>query len=130
MSGFESLFGTTFLVFLLITILFMGGCAFMTGQALADTWRPQWQLFPYMLLLGAADRFIDFALFGGVLLSPPGYLLDTAVLTIIALAAYRATRARKMAAQYPWLYRRSGVFTWQDRGPAEAAERLSEAPRR
>ncbi len=44
-------------VFLLITVLFMGGCAVMTGQALA--------------------------------------------------AAWRLTRARRMVAQYPWLYERT-----------------------
>lgn len=99
-------------VFLGVTVLFMGGCAFMAGQALAATWRPLWQVFPYALGLGMADRFLGFALFGGRLLWLPGYVTDTAVLLAIALAAYRMTQARRMVTQYPWLYRRAGLFGW------------------
>lgn len=100
-------------VFIGVTVLFMGGCAFMAGQALAATWRPLWQVFPYALGLGLADRFLGFALFGGRLLSVPGYAVDTAVLLLIALAAYRMTQARRMVTQYPWLYRRAGLFGWR-----------------
>lgn len=102
-------------VFIGVTMLFMGGCAFMAGQALATTWRPVWQVFPYALGLGLADRFLGFALFGGTLLSLPGYLTDAAVLVAVTLAAYRLTLARRMAAQYPWLYRRHGLFGWTSR---------------
>ncbi|MCR6631780.1 MAG: ABC transporter ATP-binding protein [Magnetospirillum sp.] len=103
-------------VFIGITVLFMGGCAFMAGQALAATWRPLWQVFPYALALAAGDRFLCFALFGGRLLSLPGYLTDAAVLLAITLAAYRLTQARRMVSQYPWLYRRNGLFGWTARG--------------
>jgi hypothetical protein len=105
-------------VFIGITVLFMGGCAFMAGQALASTWRPLWQVFPYALGLGLADRFLGFALFGGRLLSLPGYVTDAAVLVAITLAAYRLTQARRMACQYPWLYERAGLFGWRPRGGA------------
>lgn len=103
-------------VFLGVTVGFMGACAFMTGQALAATWRPAAQAVPYALLLTCADRFLCFALFGGRLDSAPGFLLDAAVLTAITLAAWRLTRARRMADQYPWLYERTGPFTWRERG--------------
>lgn len=103
-------------IFLGVTLLFMGGCAFMAGQALASTWRPLWQVFPYAVLLGLADRFVAFALFGGTLLSLPDYLTDTAALTAVALASYRLTQARRMADQYPWLYERAGLFDWRDKG--------------
>ncbi|HLO76429.1 MAG TPA: hypothetical protein VK196_08235 [Magnetospirillum sp.] len=99
-------------VFVGITVLFMGGCAFMAGQALAATWRPLWQVFPYALGMAVADRFLGFALFGGRLLSISGYLADAAVLVAIALSAYRLTQARRMVTQYPWLYRRHGLFGW------------------
>lgn len=102
-------------VFIGVTVLFMGGCAFMAGQALASTWRPVWQVFPYALGLGLADRFLGFALFDGTLLSLPGYVTDAAVLLAITLAAYRLTLARRMVAQYPWLYRRTGLFGWASR---------------
>ncbi|MBX9635724.1 MAG: hypothetical protein K2X44_12145 [Magnetospirillum sp.] len=102
-------------VFIGLTIIFMGGCAFMTGQALAATWRPMWQTVPYALGIGLADRFLGFALFGGDLLSLPGYGLDALVLVAIALAAYRLTQARRMADQYPWLFERDGLFGWRDK---------------
>ena len=110
------LFGTTWPVFLGLTGLLMGGCAFMAGQALAANWRPWWQVFPYVALLTGGDRFLVFALFQGRLLAPAGYLLDLALLTIVGLAAYRLTLARKMVRQYPWLYRRDGPFGWREIG--------------
>jgi hypothetical protein len=103
-------------VFIGLTLVFGGGCAFMTGQAVASTWRPWWQCVAYALGLGAADRFLGFALFGGELLSLPGYLLDTTLLALIALAAWRTTLARRMCVQYPWLYERAGLFGWRQRG--------------
>ena len=103
-------------VFVGLTLGLFGGCAFMTGQALAATWRPAWQAIPYALMLAVADRFLGFALFDGALLSPGGWTLDAAVLTIIALAAFRLTRARRMVEQYPWLYERVGLFGWRDLG--------------
>lgn len=102
-------------VFIGITVLFMGGCAFMAGQALASTWRPLWQVFPYALGLGLGDRFLCFALFEGRLLSVGGLIVDTLVLMAITLAAYRMTQARRMASQYPWLYERAGLFAWKPR---------------
>lgn len=102
-------------VFIGVTVLFMGGCAFMAGQALATTWRPAWQALPYALALGLADRFLGFALFGGDLLSLGGYVTDAAVLVAITFAAYRMTLARRMVTQYPWLYRRHGLFGWTSR---------------
>jgi len=110
-----ALFGTSLPVFIGVTIVLLGGAAFMTGQALAQTWRPAWQLLPYGLLLGAGDRFLGFALFRSDPGSLPGFVLDTLVLIAIALFAYRFTRARKMVVQYPWLYERSGLFTWREK---------------
>jgi len=40
-------------VFIGVTIIFMGGCAFMTGQAVSATWRPLWQVLAYSLMLVA-----------------------------------------------------------------------------
>jgi hypothetical protein len=65
---------------------------------------------PYALLLGCGDRFLGFALFGGALLSPAGWLLDSSVLVAIGLLAYRFTHVRRMATQYPWLYVQTGPF--------------------
>ncbi len=89
--------------FLLVTIVLGGGAAWQSGRAVARTWRPMWQAVLYMFLLGAAIRFIHFALFDGTLLSPTGYGLDTAVAIGFAAAGYRVTRARQMARQYGFL---------------------------
>jgi branched-chain amino acid transport system ATP-binding protein len=110
-----ALLGTTWPAMIWITLIFMGGCAFMTGQSLARTWRPLWQTIPYALLLGLADRFLVFALFEGQLLSIAGYLADGTFLVAVAVATYRATRARMMVTQYPWLYQRDGLFGWREK---------------
>ncbi|MCG8690358.1 MAG: hypothetical protein MI806_04025 [Minwuiales bacterium] len=111
----NELLGSSLGVFLGVTVMLMGFCAAITGQAIANTWRPMWQIFPYCILLGGADRFLHFSLFGGDLLSVSGFLIDTAVLIVLSLIAYRATLARKMASQYPWIYERSGPFSWRQR---------------
>lgn len=109
----ESLLGTSWGVFISVTVVVMGFTAYMTGHALASTWKPLWQAVVYCVLLGFADRFLTFALFDGELLSASGYLIDTGVLTIIALVAYRLTLAHKIVSQYPWLYEASGLFSWR-----------------
>ncbi len=120
MSPFATLTGSAPGVFIGITLALMGGCAFMSGQALASTWRPMWQAVPYALLLGLADRFLGYALFQGPLLSGRGYVLDALVLCAASLAAYRMTRAHQMVTQYPWLYERRGLFGWRALGPETA----------
>ena len=110
------LVGTSPAVFIGVTVLLMGFAAFMSGQALARTWRPMWQAVPYALLLGCADRFLVWALFGGQLWLISGYVVDTLVLLAICLVAYRLTLARRMARQYPWLFERSSLFTWRKKG--------------
>ncbi|MDX1432605.1 MAG: hypothetical protein R3286_09170 [Gammaproteobacteria bacterium] len=114
-----SLLGTSLGVFLGVTVMLMGFAAYMTGQALALAWKPVWQGIGYCLILGLGDRFLTFALFEGELLSITGYLVDSAVLVAIFLFAFRLNRAHKMVSQYPWLYERTGPFTWR----ARAAER-------
>jgi hypothetical protein len=90
-------------VFLLVTVAMGGGAAWLTGCAIAGTWRPWWQAIAYALILGAVVRFFHFALFEGTLLSPRYYLVDTIVCLIAALLGYRATRLRQMSTQYRWL---------------------------
>ena len=107
--------GTNWPVFVGLTLGVMGFAAFMTGRAIANTWRPQWQVIVYGLLLGCANRFLTFALFGGELLSLGGYLFDSAALLGIGVLAFRGARASKMVRQYPWLYARAGLFSWRER---------------
>jgi len=110
-----TLLGTSTAGFITVTLLVMGFTAFMTGQGLANTWQPAWRCVAYGLLLGMFDRFLVYTLFEGRLLSIPGFLVDTALIVVVCIAAYRVTTANKMVRQYPWLYERTGLFTWQDK---------------
>lgn len=112
----NALLGSSLATFLMFTCVFGVFLAFMTGNALASTWRSSWQVVPYSILLGFADRFFVYALFGGDLLSISGLLIDTAVLMIVAFASYQATLSRNMVLQYPWYYQRGGLFGWRKKG--------------
>jgi hypothetical protein len=101
----------------LVTGVIGGGAAFLAGRAIALTWRPFWQLVLYMLPLGAAVRFVHFALFKATLLSPLSYAADTLYLLLLGALAWRMTRAAQMATQYYWLYERTGPLTWRARTP-------------
>ena len=98
---------------LLVTGAIGGGAAWLTGRAIAATWRPFWHVVVYTLLLGAAVRFVHFALFEATLLSPASYVADTLYLLILSTLSWRMTRAAQMAAQYHWLYERTGPLTWR-----------------
>ena len=109
---FEAL-GTTLPIFIGGTLVMMGFCSFLSGAGLANTWRPMWQVVPYALLMGCADRFFVWAIFDAKLFTLAGYAVDTLCLGAIMAAAYRLAMARNMVRQYPWLYRRSGPFGWR-----------------
>tara|TARA_R110000824_G_scaffold118960_2_gene271586 strand:- start:205690 stop:206058 length:369 start_codon:yes stop_codon:yes gene_type:complete len=112
-SVVEQITATSIGVTLGVTLVLGGGCAWMTGRALALNWRPQWQLLVYAMLLGFADRFLVFALFGGDLVSLSGYVADTALLVLIAFAAFHIARARQMVRQYPWEFRRAWLLFYR-----------------
>jgi hypothetical protein len=97
----------------LVTGLIGGGAAWLAGRAIAGTWRPFSHAAATMLLLGAAVRFVHFALFETELLSPASYLTDTAFLLAVGCLAWRMTRTRQMVTQYPWLYVRTGPLGWR-----------------
>lgn len=102
-------------LFLFITCVLGGWGAWVTGRAMASTWRPYSVLVAYLLLLGVAVRFIHFALFGGTLLSLHYYVIDTIVVQVIGALGYRVTRVDQMTAKYRWLYLPNGPFFWKDR---------------
>lgn len=102
-------------LFMLVTVLMGGWAAWMTGRAMAITWRPYPMLVAYLLILAAAVRFIHFALFHGTLLSLHYYVVDALVILIIGSLGYRYIRARQMTTQYRWLYERTGPFSWRER---------------
>ena len=106
---------THFGVFLLVTLILGGGCAWLMGRAIAITWRPWWQLVGYTLILGMSVRFLHFSLFGGSLLSPYYYAVDTVILFIISLLGYGMTRTNHMVTQDHWITRRAGLLSWRHR---------------
>ena len=108
-------------LFLLVTVVMGGWAAWMTGRAVALTWRPTWQLALYILLLGGVVRFIHYALFGATLLSLHYYLVDGIVLLARGGAGGRYNRTRQMTRQYRWLYEKSGPFSWKPRERAGAS---------
>ncbi|MCW5699108.1 MAG: hypothetical protein KIT00_04645 [Rhodospirillales bacterium] len=109
----QDLLGTSIGVYIIVVVVIMGFAAFMTGQATARNWKPIGQLVFATVLLGCASRFLVFALYEGKLFSLSGYIIDFVVLMLIGGFAYFFTRARCMVAQYPWLYRRAGLFGWR-----------------
>jgi len=110
-------------LFLLVTVFIGGGAAWLAGRAIAETWRPWWQVAVYMLILGAAVRFLHFSLFEGTLLSPQFYAVDTVVCLILGFLGFRVTRVAQMATQYGWIYQRSGLVNWSRRSATMSGER-------
>jgi Domain of unknown function (DUF6867) len=122
MLGF---YDTPLPAFIIITVVLGGGAAWLTGRAVSQSWQPIWKVGVYMLLLAAAVRFLHYALAKG---TPPAtlasadagkllwyYFVDYVVLIIFAALSYRIARAAQMTTQYPWLYRRTGPLSWEDR---------------
>ena len=106
-----------FWIFFFLTVVFGGGAAFLAGRALAQKWRPVWQAVFYMLLLGLAVRFFHYALFEEPLLSLRSYAVDFAIAFASSSLGYRLVRARQMAVQYGWLFRRRGPLGWRPTPP-------------
>lgn len=103
----------SFGVFLLVTLVLGGGAAWLTGRAIAQTWRPPWQIVLYTLILGFAVRFIHFSVFGGTLLSPHYYAVDTVICMILAFLGFRTARVAQMITQYSWINERDGAMRWR-----------------
>ncbi|MDE2579285.1 MAG: hypothetical protein KGL46_10795 [Hyphomicrobiales bacterium] len=85
-----------------LTLVLGGAGAFVTGRAMAQTWRSAALALAAMAPLTLAVRFLHYALF-----QEPSdaarFALCFALLTGFALAGYRLARAAQMRRQYPWL---------------------------
>ena len=104
------------LTFLVVTVILGGIAAWLTGRAVALAWSPVWLAILYSIPLGAAVRFMHYALFDGRLLNLRYFSVDFAVIVLLALLAYRHTRTRQMTTQYGWLFVRTSPFSWRRRG--------------
>jgi hypothetical protein len=102
-------------VFLLVSVLMGGGAAWLAGRAIAATWRPWWHVAVYMLPLGAAVRFIHFAVFSSKFLSLHYYLVDVVVCLIFGFLGFRLMRVNQMVGRYSWINERAGPLSWRRR---------------
>ena len=100
-------------VFLLVTVIIGGSAAFLSGRAIAQTWRPYWHIPLYMVPIAASVRFFHYALFHEPMILLQNYIVDFATAFAAAALGYRSVRAQQMGTQYGWLYRRSGPLGWR-----------------
>lgn len=110
----EVVLGTTLPIFIGLTVILVGGAAILTGRAVANNWKPAWQVVAACFGLALANRFLTYALFQGELLSILGLLVSFLVLTAMGLAAWRMTQVAKFVGQYPWRYRRTSPFAYEE----------------
>src|SRR4051812_21509783 len=103
-------------VLVLVTLLMGGGAAWVAGRALAANWQPWWHVLVFTLMLGAAVRFIHFAVFGSKLLTLHYYLVDSGVCLLLGVVGFRTMRVRQMVSRYGWINERTGAFSWRRRG--------------
>ncbi|MFD1332901.1 DUF6867 family protein [Methylopila musalis] len=104
--------------FLFVTGVLGGGAAWMAGRAIATSWEPAWKAALWMLPLAGAVRFIHYALFSGSLLTAQFFLVDLAILVVLALAGHRTRMAAQMTRQYDWIFERAGPFGWRKKSGA------------
>jgi hypothetical protein len=105
----------SFADFLIVTVFLGGGAAYMTGRAVAQTWRPLPQLLLYLFGLACAVRFVHYALFGGTLVSLRFFVVDLVAVMVIGSLGFRITKTNQIVGQYSWLYERRGPLSWRAR---------------
>ena len=92
---------------------------YVSGRALAENWRPAWQVALYGSLLSVGARLMALVLFARHLRGPIDELIELSLLALmivgITAVAFRLTLARQMPLQYPWLYERRGLFGWREK---------------
>ncbi len=108
----QEIFGENLAAFAGFTFICMG-CASLYGVALARQWQPGRKVLPFGLALGLLVRLLSHTLFGGSLLSPTGFVIDTYFILMTGLLSYRYALARRLVRQYPWRYRQFLIFGWR-----------------
>ena len=117
MHALAALLGTTPSVFIGLTVILVGGAAILTGRAVANNWKPAWQVVAACFGLALANRFLTYALFQGELLNLPGLIVNFAVLSGLGLLSWRVAKVGKMVSQYPWRYERTSPFAYRELAP-------------
>src|SRR5262249_35191893 len=109
-------------VFVLVSVVLGGAAAWLTGRAIAATWRPSWHVVVYMVPLAFAVRFLHYALFDGKFLTLHYYLIDFAVCLGSGLLGFRLMRVTQMVSRYGWINERDGLLRWRRRDTAASAD--------
>jgi hypothetical protein len=105
-------------VFIGLTVILAGGASILAGQAIADNWRPAWQVVGAAFGLALFNRFLVYALFNGRLLDAGAFVVEFLVILAFGLIAYRLTAVRKMVSQYPWRYEQSSPWSYREKLPS------------
>lgn len=115
---------------IVVSIALFGFLGFMTGAQAARGWKSIGLVVLYCAFLSVGERFMAHTIVWdrfymildifwtdeGVSFAFDAYILVSfAICTLFALVAYYATRASLMVRQYPWLYERTGLFSWRGR---------------
>jgi hypothetical protein len=90
--------------------------AWMSGRSIASDWKPLWNLALGVIGLGFGARFLHYALYEAQFLSLGRFLLDTALLGVVAYIGYLFTRTNQMTRQYHWLYEKASPISWKAKG--------------
>ncbi len=88
--------------FVALTLVLGCAGAFVTGRAMAQSWRSQWLGVACMVPLSAAVRFLHYALFQELTNCAQG-LLGFVTLALAALGGFAVARRKQMQRQYPWV---------------------------
>src|SRR4051794_41956768 len=93
-----------------MTVILFGLAAAATGQGLARSWKPAWQIAPLTLLLAVADRFLHYALFAAPLDSFSGLLAAAAILGLIMAGPVFFVPGRQKGRQNPQVFATNGAL--------------------
>jgi hypothetical protein len=106
------LWEVSFWHFLWMTCILGGAGSALAGRAVALAWRPWWRAIPHVLLLTFGVRFLSFGLWQETLASAHFAAVTFLLLALTAAIGWRLAHVSLMVRQYPWLYRRTSLFTW------------------
>jgi hypothetical protein len=109
------LWDDSLVAFLVCTVFLGGGAAFLTGRAMAKTWRPIPLLVFYCFLIALVVRFLHYALYEGELLTLYYFTLHLVLLIGVGIFGYQLYRARQMVRQYSWINQDAGPMAWKVR---------------
>ena len=108
----------SFGVFLLVTVVLGGGAAALAGRAIAQTWRPWWQIVAYMLILGCRRALLPFRpVRGHAVVAALLFGRQPRSASLAGLAGFRAERRAQMVKQYRWINEPAGPLSWRRRAP-------------